>query len=114
MTLNNFLSLLNSDLNKVQFTQSIQTIEANYNYSPTAFKNGDTQNESATNEGSCKIFAFAQLNNLTQEQTLHCFGDYYRIDVLQNLEGTDHANIRNFIQSGWNGIKFDAVALTLK
>jgi len=114
MTLNDFLSLLKTDLNNVQFAQTIATVEANYNYTPASFKNGDTQNESGTNEGSCKIFAFAKLNDLTQEQALHCFGDYYRVDVLQNPEGSDHANIRNFIQHGWNGINFESVALVAK
>ncbi len=51
------------------------------------------------------------MNRLTPEQTLQLFGDYYRIDVLQNPDGTDHQNIRNFIKFGWNGIAFDGKAL---
>jgi hypothetical protein len=68
-------------------------------------------NESGTNEGSCKIFAFAQLNDLSVEQTLACFGKYYREDVLENPEGNDHGNIRNFMISGWEGVKFSCEAL---
>ena len=64
MTLNDFLSLLKTDLINVQFAQTIATVEANYNYTPTSFKNGDTQNEAGTNEGSCKIFAFAELTSI--------------------------------------------------
>jgi hypothetical protein len=54
------------------------------------------------------------LNNLNQEQTLACFGDYYREDVLKNPEGNDHGNIRNFMNTGWNGIKFEDQALQVK
>ena len=114
MTLNDFIALLKSDLTEVQFAQTLATIEENYHYTPTTFKNGDTQNKAGTNEGSCKIFAFAKLNNFTQDQTLHCFGDYYRVDVLQNADGDDHANIRNFLQYGWDGIKFENEALIAK
>jgi hypothetical protein len=31
--------------------------------------------------------------------------------VLDNPDGTDHANIRNFIRDGWAGIVFDGVVL---
>jgi len=42
------------------------------------------------------------------------FGRFYREDVLGNPEGNDHANIRNFMESGWGGVKFDSPALTIK
>jgi len=71
-------------------------------------------NQAGTNEGSCKIFAFAQLNQLNQQQTLNLFGDYYRLDVLNNPDGTGHQNIRNFMQFGWDGIRFNGEALTAK
>jgi hypothetical protein len=48
---------------------------------------------------------------LTPIETLTCFGDYYFIEVLQNPEGTNHQNIRNFIKTGWKGIHFDSIAL---
>ena len=102
----------------VTFNQVIETITSDYNYSPARFSNGSGEtmavNESGSNEGSCKIFAFAQLNNLNEKQTLQCFGDYYRKDVLENPEGTDHANIRNFIIHGWKGIHFDSAPLSEK
>ena len=68
-------------------------------------------NEAGTNEGSCKIFYFAQLNNLNVQQTLACFGRYYSEDVLSNPTGNDHGNIRNFMKTGWQGIEFKSVAL---
>ncbi len=110
--------LLNSTLEKIEFDRVMQVIEENYNYTPTRFTNGhgDLQviNEAGSNEGSCKIFSFAQLNNLNEKQTLACFGNYYREDVLAHPENTDHANIRNFIESGWAGIHFDNIALVKK
>jgi hypothetical protein len=92
----------------VSFAQTIAVISENYHYKPSTFRNGNLENAAGQNEGSCKIFAFAQLNGLTEPQTLACFGDYYRVDVLENPNGNDHQNIRQFIAHGWNGITFDA------
>ena len=52
------------------------------------------------------------MNQLDQSQTLNLFGDYYRLDVLNNPEGTDHQNIRNFMEQGWEGVSFQSPALT--
>jgi len=71
-------------------------------------------NAAGENEGSCKIFSFAQLQQLDETQTLNCFGRYYREDVLKNPQGSDHANIRTFIKHGWQHITFDNTALELK
>ena len=60
------------------------------------------------------VFALVLKRDLTEAQTLQCFGDYYRKDVLENSDGNDHQNIRNFIQHGWKGIDFDGSALALK
>jgi type III HopJ-like effector protein len=114
MNLDTFLTKLNNEPTQVTFSDTMATIEANYSFTPTTFTNGKTKNEADTNNGSCKIFAFGLLNNLNEEQTLACFGDYYRQDVLQNLEGDDHQNIRNFMKSGWAGINFESEALTSK
>ncbi len=98
----------------VEFSEVIETIDAAYHFSPTAFTNGETVNEANQNNGSCKIFAFAKLNDLTEQQALACFGDFYRKDVLLNPENDDHQNIRNFIRFGWQGIQFSGEALTAK
>jgi len=71
-------------------------------------------NSAGTNEGSCKIFAFALIHQLSEQQTLNLFGDYYRIDVLTDPNGSGHQNIRNFIRDGWQGIDFKNVALTFR
>lgn len=114
MNLEQFLSNLNTQPNEIDFADTMATIEENYDFTPTVFSNGGTKNEADTNNGSCKIFAFGLLNNLNEEQALACFGNYYRQDVLQNPEGDDHQNIRNFLKSGWAGIKFEGEALTSK
>jgi len=95
----------------IEFEQVMQIIADHYQYQPACFTNGELVNEAGTNEGSCKIFFFAQLNKLSSQQTLACFGRYYREDVLANPSGDDHANIRNFMQTGWQGIEFKTVAL---
>ena len=95
----------------VQFGEVLDVITEFYQYRPTAFKNGDTENAEGQNEGSCKLFAFAMINKFNKKETLHLFGNYYREDVLGSPEGTDHQNIRNFIKYGWEGIDFESTAL---
>jgi len=118
MNTKELIELLNKAADTVSFSQTIETIESDYKYSSARFTNGKGENaavnEAGTNEGSCKIFAFAQLNKLSKDLTLQCFGDYYRVDVLQNPQGNDHANIRNFMLHGWDGIQFDSEALSKK
>lgn len=111
---NAFLAKLTESPEQIEFSDTMAIIDNNYSFTPSAFTNGDTMNEANQNNGSCKIFAFGLLNNLSAEQVLACFGAYYREDVLQNPEGDDHQNIRNFMVSGWNGIKFDSQALSPK
>ncbi len=114
MNLTEFLEKLNSAPTSIDFKETMTVVENEYTFTETAFKNGNTKNEAGQNSGSCKLFAFAQLNNLDKEATLACFGDYYRKDVLENPEGTDHGNIRNFMKYGWDGIEFKGTALTIK
>ncbi len=111
-TLADFISQLNVNAQQISFEQVMQVISENYNYLPATFSNGDLLNEAGTNEGSCKIFYFAKLNKLTEQQTLACFGRFYREDVVNNPEGTDHGNIRNFMLHGWKKVEFNSVALT--
>lgn len=109
--LDNLLGQLINKPEQVQFNDVMAFIAAHYQYQPVAFSNGEVINKLGENEGSCKIFYFAMLNDLSVQQTLHCFGDYYRNDVLKNPDGDDHANIRNFINTGWPGVSFEGVAL---
>lgn len=116
--LESYIKNIKSSPESTQFDEVIETINDYYEYTPTRFTNGSgdnkVTNEAGANEGSCKIFSFAKLHSLDESQTLHCFGRYYREDVLENPEGNDHANIRNFIASGWKGIHFEGEALKPK
>ncbi len=114
MNIANFLEKLKQEPKNIAFSETIDTIEANYNFTPTAFQNGNTHNAAGTNSGSCKLFAFAQIQQLTKEETLACFGSYYFDEVLGDPEGTNHQNIRNFMVTGWDGIQFEGMALDFK
>lgn len=114
MSINKLLAQLKSKPESVEFSDTMAVIEENYLFSETAFSNGKQQNEAGQNSGSCKIFAFAQLHNLTELQTLSCFGIYYRADVLQHPTADDHQNIRQFMITGWAGINFNVCPLTIK
>jgi len=113
-TMKNFLLQITNAPEDNSFENTMSVVDQNYDFTPCEFTNGDLLNAENQNNGSCKIFAFAHLHELTEQQTLHCFGDYYRIDVLKNPEDTNHQNIRNFIKSGWEGISFNASPLTEK
>ena len=108
------LEQLEKSPEKIIFKDIIAYIDENYDFAPTKFTNGNTINEANQNNGSCKVFSFAQLKNLSKEQTLWLFGEFYREDVLNNPDGTDHQNIRNFMKFGWEGISFDGEALKKK
>lgn len=103
---------------QVGFDAVIDIINRHYRYTPTAFTNGlgneTLANTAGSNEGSCRIFAFAQLHQLSEAETLACFGRFYREEVLQNPDGDDHKNIRNFMKYGWQGIQFSGKVLSEK
>ena len=116
MTVDELIEKINNAPDSIDFAEVIDTIEKAYHYTPTLFHNGGgskaVTSEAGTNEGSCKIFAFGKLNNLNEQQTLACFGSYYREDVLGHPENGNHANIRNFMVYGWEGIEFEGEALS--
>jgi hypothetical protein len=115
MSLEAFIEKIHSG-EPVSFTETMAVIADNYHYQPSKFSNGigDRKliNGAGNNEGSCKIFAFAQIHKLTPQQTLKLFGEYYHRDVLMNPDGNNHQNIRNFMEFGWEGIDFEQPALT--
>ena len=111
-----FIAELNNPEQNIDFEDCIAMINTHYHYTPTRFINGLSEtkviNEAGQNEGSCRIFAFAQLMSLDQRMTLLCFGRFYQ-QVKATPEGTDHQNIRNFMKDSWAGIHFDGKALAL-
>ncbi len=112
--LQDFLKKLKESPESIEFDESIAVIKRLYSYTPTAFDIGDVHNEAGQNEGSCKILSFARLQGLNEQQTLACFGSFYRDDVLKHPDGDSHQNIRNFMKTGWQGVRFAGNALTLK
>lgn len=112
MKVDELISALNEGA--VDFKQVMQAIDNNYQFKPCSFKNGEVLNAADTNNGSCKVFAFGLLNNLSEQATLNAFGEFYTQDVLQNPNGEDHQNIRNFMVSGWQGIEFEKNPLEVK
>lgn len=115
MTVDELVAQIKSQPETIEFDDVIDCIDEHFDYTPTRFTNGqghDTVvNQTGSNEGSCKIFAFATMEGLNEAETLACFGKYYREDVLGNPDGDDHANIRSFMRHGWNGIHFEHSAL---
>lgn len=111
MLLNEFLQKLSQTPEQIEFSDTMDVIDAIYDFEPAKFTNGDTVNEANENNGSCKIFAFGLINSLSKQETLACFGAYYREDVVEHPENDDHQNIRNFIASGWDGIHFESASL---
>jgi hypothetical protein len=99
--------------NKLAFSDVIKFIETYYQHQPTAFKNGDVYNQSTQNQGSAKVLAFAQINDLNKEDTLDLFAEHYQ-SVLNHPDGTDHQNIRQFMLHGWSGVVFDGQVLLIK
>ena len=96
-----------------KFADVLAFIEARYQHTPTAFQNGAQFNAATENQGSAKVFSFAQIEGLNPEQTLSLFAEHYA-SVLATPDATDHQNIRQFMQNGWDGIQFEGTALTAK
>jgi hypothetical protein len=114
MTIEDYLTKLQTTPELLDFNDLMTLVDENYSFTETAFTNGDLENMAGENSGSCKLFSFAKLQGLTEEQTLACFGIYYRDDVLKNPDTDNHQNIRNFMNTGWNGVKFNQIALVAK
>ncbi len=114
MTIELFKDKLKNAPETIAFSETMEIIETNYNFFPTAFANGTLQNKSGENSGSCKLFAFAKTQNLTKEETLACFGKFYFDEVLNDPNGTGHQNIRNFMKTGFEGLSFNEEPLSKK
>lgn len=102
--------LMNDEAN---FADVIAFIEDNYTYTASAFTNGNQENAADQNQGSAKVLAYAKLTNLSQEDTLKLFAEHYNA-VIETPNGTDHNNIRQFMENGWNGVTFENDVLTAK
>ncbi len=98
---------------EANFTDVLAHIEDMYHYTPSAFTNGNQENAADQNQGSAKVFAFAQINHFSKEETLLLFVEHYET-VLATPTATDHQNIRQFMQNGWEKVVFKNNVLTKK
>ena len=114
MTLKIFKQKLAKEPRKIVFSETMDVIDAYYAFTPTKFTNGSLKNKAGENSGSCKLFFFAIDQKLSKEETLACFGQFYFEDVLKNLEGNGHQNIRNFMKTGFEGLVFKGTPLVRK
>ncbi len=114
MNIQEFKNKLKNNPKEVEFSETMEVIESNYEFTPTAFKNGTLENAEGQNSGSCKLFGFAKAEALTKDETLACFGQYYFEDVLKDPNGTGHQNIRNFMNTSFEGLTFEKEPLTKK
>ncbi len=114
MSIKALIQKLSVEPEAVGFDEVINVIDEHYHFTPTAFTNGELDNAAGQNSGSCKIFAFARIHGLSQQQTLACFGRFYREDVLAHPEAVDHQNIRQFMAQGWSGVNFSESPLQQK
>lgn len=88
------------------FTDVLRHIEARQALKPSAFQNGRLYNDATQNQGSAKVLYYARLNELSKEDTLLLFAEHYQA-VLNDPEGTAHQNIRQFMEHGWAGVRFE-------
>lgn len=114
MNIQEFKNKLKNNPEAIDFSETMDVISTNYEFTPTAFKNGNLENNEGQNSGSCKLFAFAKTQELSKEETLACFGQYYFKDVLKDPNGTGHQNIRNFMNTGFEGLSFEKEPLIKK
>ncbi|HTN29941.1 MAG TPA: HopJ type III effector protein [Pseudomonas sp.] len=111
MTLNDFRAALRSEQHL--FADTLAFIAVQYDYTPSAFRNGAQQNAAGQNEGSCKVLGMALLEGLMDDEALRAFGEHYR-SVLATPEGSDHGNIRALMQTGLAGVVFEQSPLVRK
>lgn len=91
--------------NTLPFSSSIFNIHNEYKYTPKPFEIEYIRSEGKGTEGSAKILAYAQINNLNTEQTLFLFGEHYQ-NVLDTPNGDNHKNIRALIKYGIAKVTF--------
>lgn len=110
MNLEQLINKIKTQPDQLLFEETMSVIDSNYDFTESEFTNGNVLNKAGENSGSCKVLTFGQLNDLSKEHTLFCFGQYYR-DVLADPKGDSHQNIRQFMINGWEGVSFTQQAL---
>ncbi|MDX1341224.1 MAG: HopJ type III effector protein [Reinekea sp.] len=105
MTLKELMAAVYQHPESLMFADVISAIDSEFDFTPSAFVNGELHNTETENQGSCKVLCFAHKAGMSEGHTLALFGEHYR-DVLADPNGTGHANIRQFMARGWMGVSF--------
>lgn len=105
MTLKELLAALYQHPETLKFDDVLAAIDSEFEFTATAFVNGDVHNGAHENQGSAKVLAFAHKSGLAEGIALKLFAEHYR-DVLADPEGSSHQNIREFMRRGWMGVSF--------
>ncbi|MAO14604.1 HopJ type III effector protein [Marinobacter sp.] len=100
------IHLASLDAGHANFDDTLALIDRHFEFQPTGFNNGPLRNDAGENAGSCRVFALGQYCNLSEADTLNPFAQHYQ-QVLGDPTGDSHGNIRQFISTGWSGIRFD-------
>ena len=80
MTTHDLIKRVRTEPENIEFSQVIDVIHHDYQYTASAFSNGDLTNKAGSNEGSCKIFYFALLNQLSEVEwaiALHSLATFH-------------------------------------
>jgi len=105
-------------LANVKFAEVMAKLDECFDFEPTAYASGvgtgrETRNAAGTNSGSCKTFYFAKMRGLSEGAALRLFCEHYE-DVAKTPSGDSHANIRAFMENGYEGLTFEGEALRAK
>ncbi|MBW7472795.1 HopJ type III effector protein [Marinobacter sp. M216] len=95
------------------FDDTLALIDRHFEYQPTGFHNGPLHNPAGENAGSCRVFALGRYCTLPEAETLQLFAQHYQ-QVMGDPVGDSHGNIRQFISTGWSGIRFEDEPLRLR
>ena len=98
MNLTDYINKIKTSGESLDFNETIVVIDANYNFTPTTFKNDDAINEAGKNSGSCKLFSFAQINQLTKQQTYVLNKLYKRLEEIPKSHPGDPKTKEKFDQ----------------
>lgn len=104
-SLQTLLAAVYDQPDRLIFSEVLAAIDSEFDFTATAFTNGDLRNSALENQGSCRVLSFAHQAGLSEIHTLSLFAEHYR-SVLADPQGDNHANIRQFMQRGWRGVSF--------
>jgi len=92
---------------EIDFKGVLAFIDQHYTHEAIPFTNGSLRNAATENQGSATVFSFARQQGLGKEETLQLFAEHYQA-VLDEPEGNNHQNIRQFMIHGWEGVVLGA------